>query len=586
MNKIIKRIGIGLGCVLTVSCSEISFGDNFLGDQPESSGATIEQMFSSMNEADKVLTRAYQELPYGLPAGNNNKLGGNVLESLTDLCQSFRDNISDGPMKMYYNGALSSTTVDQKAAYLFGGENDWNCIRYSWLYIENVNKVPDMSENQKLERIAEAKTLIALSYYEMMRYTGGVIWLNHAIDVNEEMNFPRLSFAATVDSIVGLLDQAIPNMPWRLADNDKEEGRMTKAAAMALKFKTLMWAASPTFNSDEKWHQDADEYTCYGNYSAERWTKAADAGMAFFNELKNKGGYYLVQPAADTHKARRLAYRRAYYDRGTPELIITTRKGYNEGTHGDFLGNRYYTGPTLNYVDMFPWEDGTDFPENFNWESPSKDPFFKYDGVNGLMIPTRDPRLYENVACPGDVYCNGTAAPVFINHDSYKNGSGFLVMKYILQENSDRQNRPVQFAYLRLPELMLDYAEVLLETKGDLGKGEAKEMVNKIRNRVGLKSLEDISIDVILRERCLELGFEEVRWFDMVRRNMKSDFTKQLYGLRSKGNDNNNPTKFTFEKVKISSRYWAQNWDSKWYLAPIPQNEINKNYGMIQNPGW
>ena len=45
MNRIIKGLGIALGCVLIASsCSEISFGDKFLGDQPESSGATTEEM--------------------------------------------------------------------------------------------------------------------------------------------------------------------------------------------------------------------------------------------------------------------------------------------------------------------------------------------------------------------------------------------------------------------------------------------------------------------------------------------------------------------------------------------------------------
>ena len=56
MNRIIKGLGIALGCVLIASsCSEISFGDKFLGDQPESSGATTEEMFSSKINAEKVL---------------------------------------------------------------------------------------------------------------------------------------------------------------------------------------------------------------------------------------------------------------------------------------------------------------------------------------------------------------------------------------------------------------------------------------------------------------------------------------------------------------------------------------------------
>ena len=86
MNRIIKGLGIALGCVLIASsCSEISFGDKFLGDQPESSGATTEEMFSSKINAEKVLTKAYTGLPYGLPTGSDYKLGVNILESITDL---------------------------------------------------------------------------------------------------------------------------------------------------------------------------------------------------------------------------------------------------------------------------------------------------------------------------------------------------------------------------------------------------------------------------------------------------------------------------------------------------------------------
>ena len=590
MNKILKIAGISLGCLLAASCQEISFGDDFLGNQPESSGATTEQMFSSKVEADKVLTRAYQGLPYGLPAGGNNKLGANILESLTDLCQSYRDNISDGPMKLYYNGALSANSINGNSAYMFGGESDWTTIRYAWLYIENIDKVPGMSDSEKNMRIAEAKTLIALSYFEMMRYIGGVVWLDHAIDVNEPMEFPRITFAETVSKIVALLDEAIPNLPWQVADLNKDEGRMTKAGAMALKFKTLIWAASPTFNSNTKWHADADEYTCYGDYKEDRWKAAEKAGKEFFNELASRGVYSLVQADEETHRARRLAYRKAYYDRGVSELIISTRKGYNEGTHSEYIGQRYYTGPTLNYVDMFPWEDGSDFPENFDWKKPAKQPFFIYDEGKNEMIPTRDPRLYENVACPGDIYCNGTTSPVYTNHANYKDGSGFLIMKYVLQENSDRSNRPVQWAYIRLAELMLDYAEVLNEVYNG-PTAEAYAQVNAVRARVGLSELKshmrkDDFTEALLRERALELGFEEVRWFDLVRRNRVNDFTKTLYALRSKGNDLNHPTAFSFEKVEISPRYWVSNWDTKWYLAPIPQNEINKKYGMTQNPGW
>lgn len=250
MNRIIKGLGIALGCVLIASsCSEISFGDKFLGDQPESSGATTEEMFSSKINAEKVLTKAYTGLPYGLPTGSDYKLGVNILESITDLCYSFRDNISDGPVKLYYNGALSANNVPKNSAYRYGSKSDWTTIRYAWLYIENVEKVPDMTASEKSERIAEAKVLISLCYFEMLRYVGGVTWLDHYVDVNETMNFPRITFAETVEKIVGLLNEAInSNLAWKAEKAD--DGRMTLAGAMALKFKVLQWAASPTFNSN------------------------------------------------------------------------------------------------------------------------------------------------------------------------------------------------------------------------------------------------------------------------------------------------------------------------------------------------
>ena len=584
--NIIKGISIAFGGFCLASCSDLSFGNSFLGEQPESSGATTEFMFQSKENAEKVLTKAYTGLIYGITTKDEARLGGNVLESLTDLCQSFRNNMGDGPTTLYYNGQLSPNDVAAKAAYFFGKQTDWSTIRYAWLYIENVDKVPNMSASEKSGRIAEAKMLIALSYFRMMRYVGGVTWLDHAVDVNETMNFPRLTFEQTIKNIVELLNQAIPDLNWK--QNAIDDGRMTKAGAMALKFQVLQWAASPAFNSNEKWHPQADEYTCYGNYSKQRWEDAVTAGKEFFAELDKYPSYSLILPTEQTHTARRLAYRQAYYDRGGTEILISIRKGYEPSTHQTYIDQRLYAGPTLNYVDMFPWADGTDFPADFNWLSPSKEPFFIYN--DGQMEATRDPRLYENVACPGETYCNGTTAPVYTNHADYKFGSGFLMMKFILQDVSDRSNRPVQWSYLRLPEIMLGYAEAITEANGE-PNNLARKMVNDVRARVGLSALPDLEkkqfIEAVIKERALELGFEEVRWFDLVRRNRVADFKKTLYGLQSKGDDLLHPTKFTFKKVPLDAvRYWATTWDSKWFMTPIPQNEINKKYGMTQNPGW
>ena len=94
--------------------------------------------------------------------------------------------------------------------------------------------------------------------------------------------------------------------------------------------------------------------------------------------------------------------------------------------------------------------------------------------------------------------------------------------------------------------------------------------------------------EALLRERECEFGFEEFRWFDMIRYGLESEFQKPLYGLYSEGHGGkpDNPDSFTYSVYQIPARSWETSWDTKWYLAPIPVTEVNKGYGMTQNPGW
>ena len=363
MKNILKntyKIGIAvLGLMTAVSCTEISFGDKFLGDAPESSGSTLETMFSSRYYSEMVLTRAYQGLPYGITYQNSSgtpvhRFGVNPIETLTDLCQSFHNsNQNDSAQKNYYSGLLSANTLSSIDLYVFGS-SDWATVKYAWIYLENIDKVPDMSDEDKNAKKAEAKTVMAVAYFNMLKNVGGIPWLDHSVEVNEDMHFPRSTFAETVANIVALLDDAIadPNFPWKWDANN--DGRMSRAGAMALKFKVLQFAASPMFNSDTKWHPQADEYTCYGNYDRGRWAAAQQAGKEFFDEVNRLGGYSLTQPTAQTHEARRLAFRSAYYDRGGTEFIISLRKGnyaadtYGSDASGQLYSMRYYIVPTLN----------------------------------------------------------------------------------------------------------------------------------------------------------------------------------------------------------------------------------------------
>lgn len=592
-------------CALVVSCTEVEFGDDFLGTQPEESGATLDTLFANAINSDLVLTRAYSYLPYGLPVTSGgpgadyNKLAGGLLEDLTDLSFSFNNQAGVGPQQFYYNGALTSSSQSSGQAFLLHREPMFYAIKYAWIYLSNIDKVPDLSEADKNIKKAEAKMIMAISYTEMLRNIGGIPWIDHAVDINDEMNFPRISFKRSVNNIVSLLDEVIASdLPWKQTSNN--DGRMSKAGAMGLKLRVLLFAASPTFNSSTAWHPQADSLTCYTNYDINRWVSAKKAGDDFFSELAQRGQYQLTMPTEETHQARREAYRSAYYDRGGTEVLISDRlSNYNQSAHDWFLGTQtafwQLLGPTLNYTDMFSWADGTPFPENFDWENPSRQPFFEVSSSKEF-IPQREPRLYETIAVPGD-HVNGNPMPLYIGgNGTYSSEcTGFRLMKWVLPEVSDRVGRYTQWSYLRLSEVMLSYAEAICRANGT-PNATAYQMIGDVRARVGLPNIaenlsEDEFVAEVIKERALELGYEEVRWYDIVRNDMHEALQTPIFRLKTTletyGATAAEPLTYSFEKISTSSRSWSLGtFNTKWYLSPIPQNELNKDYGLVQNPGW
>ena len=608
----IALLGAGL-----VACESLKLGDAGLSKAPETSGATIDTLFATLKDADKVLTSAYYYLPYGLISDFDSKMGGDFLESITDHFVSNKHSDNDGPNNLYYTGGLSANLSSSFAGgenYRFGSEKDYTVIRYAWLFLENADRIPDADPALLAQKKAEAKVCMAIAYSNMLRYVGGVPILDHAVDPAEEMVYPRNTFAETVDFIVKLCDEAAPDLPWFVSAAD--DGRMTRAAALGLKLRVLCFAASPTFNSNTKWHPQADEYTCYGNYDPARWQAAKAAADEFMRQQMANGHYALCEAQPDavtgliTPRAYRLAYRKGYYERGSSESIISIRKS-NSTSYNDKhyeVQQSYGSGASLNWVNRFPWADGTPFPEDFPWEDKAswpEYPFFKPDPLGTLKVEnatfteTRDPRLYENICVPGDIWRDGSVGRGYDNHKYHQDGcTGFTMMKFVLQQNSDR-SQPQHWPFMRFAEVLLNCAEAYNEADGG-PSDKAYTWVNAVRARVGLPGLEEGMTQeefrkALILERDLEFGFEEVRWFDMVRWGLKEAFTTPLKGLTVYGNSNTSATVFTYgdashglPAVKDANpqRKWYTDFDTKWYLAPIPAIEINKGYGMTQNPGW
>lgn len=631
------------------SCSDLKFGNDFLEKAP-GADMTLEQIFSSKLYAERELIGAYASLRTCLTVHSNNgsyefqnggnKIGWDNLDTMTDLMQSHCT--WGGVIKTYYAGTYNAEAENEgsgKFGFLPDQEGAWTGIRRAWIFINNVDRVPDMTDEEKKVRKGEARMIIALQMHEMLRHFGGVPILDDYATPENEMtaDYSRKTVRQCVDFIVNMCEQAAKELPWTVADADN--GRMTAAGALALKARVLQLAARPLFNASTPYLQAQEpttankasvkEYpglmTWLGSYKQENWQAVADACEDFFKKnTENGDAYRMVMPQTNDAEGYRQAFSTCYADRESPEIIIHTGRAiptYSNTYHRFYFGltdqgqaGRGYGGGcvTLNFVDMFTAADGT--PSDYRkWLSDHG-----HDGtVYNNPFTGKDPRLYETVLIAGDRYRTRCAETWIdgLEHGSSANpkcATGFIIRKFLWDYNDEFLNKATNSAYIRLPELYLMYAEALNE----LGRSqEALSWLNKTRSRVGLPEMTlpnaaklhsgqalpdypECSLqgdkylrEEILDERAREFCFEEVRWFDIAFWKREDLMRKILYGIqitRKSGSfeEGNLVLTYSDPSKMDQGRIWQDKFSPKWFLSAFPSDEINKGYGLVQNPGW
>ena len=631
------------------SCSDLKFGNDFLEKAP-GADMTLEQIFSSKLYAERELIGAYASLRTCLTVHSNNgnyefqnggnKIGWDNLDTMTDLMQSHCT--WGGVIKTYYAGTYNAEAENEgsgKFGFLPDQEGAWTGIRRAWIFINNVDRVPDMTDEEKKVRKGEARMIIALQMHEMLRHFGGVPILDDYATPENEMtaDYSRKTVKQCVDFIVNMCEQAAKELPWTVADADN--GRMTAAGALALKARVLQLAARPLFNASTPYLQaqeptaankasvkeDPGLMTWLGSYKQENWQAVADACEDFFKKnTENGDAYRMVMPQTNDAEGYRQAFSTCYADRESPEIIIHTGRAiptYSNTYHRFYFGltdqgqaGRGYGGGcvTLNFVDMFTAADGT--PSDYRkWLSDHG-----HDGtVYNNPFTGKDPRLYETVLIAGDRYRTRCAETWIdgLEHGSSANpkcATGFIIRKFLWDYNDEFLNKATNSAYIRLPELYLMYAEALNE----LGRSqEALSWLNKTRSRVGLPEMTlpnaaklhsgqalpdypECSLqgdkylrEEILDERAREFCFEEVRWFDIAFWKREDLMRKILYGIqitRKSGSfeEGNLVLTYSDPSKMDQGRIWQDKFSPKWFLSAFPSDEINKGYGLVQNPGW
>lgn len=440
----------------------------------------------------------------------------------------------------------------------------YRSIRECNFGLGNINEVI-MSDAQKKRLTAELRFIRAYRYFDLIINYGGAVLLGDKVynlgdNFDDAAIYTRSSIQESVSYVLSELTAAANDLP---ADNSGtwKLGRATKGAALALKARLALYAASPL-------------------YSAGTWADAAAAAKTVMDLGKYSiynGGYrqLFLTPENNEIIFQRLYTRNAAH---FPLEIASAPNGY-----GGWGGNT----PLQNLVDDYETMDGHKID----------DPSSGYDPQNPYA--NRDKRLSESILYNGADY-RGRKVETFIpgGKDS-KDGiedwntskTGYLLLKFLNDEYPI--NNPWEVAgfqpwiYMRYAEVLLNYAEAQNEAVGP--DASVYSAINQIRQRTGINmpalpaGLTQAQMrERIRNERRVELAFEEHRFYDVRRWKIAMETENEpAYGMEVVKQPNG--TMVYTPKVALAGR----KFEEKHYWLPIPRAEIQALNGKIQqNPGY
>ncbi len=181
----------------------------------------------------------------------------------------------------------------------------------------------------------------------------------------------------------------------------------------------------------------------------------------------------------------------------------------------------------------------------------------------------------------GDLRKDASVAEGYFDADN--NWVAIPYIKKFLHPHSIQGAPDENWPVLRYADVLLMLAEAINE---ESGPANAYTYLNEVRDRADLDALsgltQDTFRDAVLKERRMELAFENHRWFDLKRTNTPTEMAAILnaYGVIEKANPTTSRGGFGF----TSSEY---NFEPHQYLFPIPDVQIALNPELLkQNPDY
>lgn len=495
----------------------------------------------------------------------------------------------------------------------------FTAIRRCNITIRNIDKCKNATESQLKDLLGQAYAIRGFAHFTLCRLFGGMPYLDHPLEADEEWDLPRASahdtyVRAAEDLYKGyeLLKEAgfaRRNTPEDLANEYLV--RINGTAAIAIRARALLYAASELNNQNgqEDWIAAADA-------AAEALQAALDAGFTLLSKddyMKNFYGQRTTNEtiwgweyqAKDNHKNFQGIF--AY-----PQSNLTTTGTRPSGTC-----------PTQNFVNRYETDKGD--PLNTEAERQAAIAAGHYNPQNPYA--NRDPRFDLVIVHDGQKNSNASEKVIHIYYDTKKktypvntfkgnakvtfgiawgtkdndshgySNTGYYCKKYWDGQLGNKQTSHYHVDPLvRLAELYLNYAEAVNEAYGPDGKAgsiglTAVEAANIIRNRVGQCSFadkytadKDVFRERLRNERCVELAFEGHHYYFDIRRWKTAPqlLNQTLYGMYIESIDKSAeyPVGRKYEVRPLPDNRQGV-WKDYMYYLPFPDTEAYKMKNFV-----
>lgn len=535
--KLLKYIGIiYLGSLLFISCNDL--------DLAPTNKFTDFNYWTSSEKASAVLNKAYSQMYNANYYFANERIADNLYEGR---------GVSD---EKIITSGLADAALGRFA-------NEWkSCyegIKTCHMFLENVDRVPNMDEGLKERMKAETRFIRAFIYFRLYNHYGDVPLFDYNISVQEANEIYRSPKQDVIDFVRKELNEVAAILPTHEEYTENEKGRITKGAAMALLARTYL------FEND--------------------WINVAPICEDI---MDGKYGHYQLFPS----------YKGLFLPENeyNEEVILDLGYTLNLRTWSEFydaiplsVGGRINAAaPTQELVDDYLMKNGKAINESGSGYDEN-DPY-----VN------RDPRFESTIVYHGYQWekGDGSVSTIYIkpgsaadaganNLDEYagpgqnSTSTGYYIRKYFDPTAPAGIEAGLNLIVIRYADILLMYAEAKNELE-QMDETIWNKTIRPIRQRAGFTDVSALDFptsnlrDIIRRERRIELAVEGLRIFD-IRRWGTIETLMNGYPHGAKFEANNT------QYIRLDERKFNKERD---YLFAVPQTQRDINKNLTQNPGY